>query len=403
MKQRILRIAAILLILHIFLPIYGANTKNYSFMGISMYIWLWISLLLFSDYKRFFTAPYGLIYLFAIVITVMWIIAWDRLGSVGYIVSDLLNLIVPISVFDYFISRRDYRGLNSIVIVALVSVMITLIVDIMVFHVTGLSSRNIHMMHATQNYVVTGRYGLSGMTYYYAISLLLPVVIGSYKSLMVRRFQKIVLLIFILVALYALFVAEYATAFLIGVAGTVFGFLGLKRLKYSIYISFVLIAIIFYLPRDTIGTGIQYVASQSEGDTMAARLDDLGTTIGNPNRTSVSHIDARARRIPYLLGFFLSSPVIGGGPTTEHSFWLDRLSMYGIIGITPWIMIFIYYYRRLMPMFDDLYKFYYVTTILLYVAMGIMKDMPGRDYMYVMFLIVPSVYFSNVYEKAIHG
>ncbi len=396
MKKIIIWISAILLLLDLFLPIFKENIDTRSFFGFNIFPWLWLGTLLIFEYKRFISKTYILLYLFIFIAFIMNTIYWHKFNSIPWMISDIINLFIATTLIDYFISSKDYKGLNICLYVILASIVITCLIDIFIFYRYGYTSRMIH-----EKQIHFKNFGFAGMMFYYGICLTLSVIMACFKSQKTRGLKKWFLLFYIIIVYYALFLAEYTTAFLIGTLGLIFGYLGRERVKYSLFLAFIVICIGLLLPRNIVSETVYYVAEQSEGETMSARLSDLGLFIsGEPTSTS-THIEARGARIPFQLKNIAQSPIIGGGPTTEHCFWLDRFSMFGIIGMIPWILIFIYQIRLTNFFIDDRYRYYYYVCLSLCIIMGLMKQLLGVYPFLVIFMIAPGLYLSDLYEKHI--
>ena len=394
MKKIIIWSSAILLLLDLFLPIFKANIDTRSFFGFNIFPWLWLATLLIFEYKRFISKTYLLLYFFIFIAFIMNTIYWYQFNSIPWMISDIRNLFIAITLFDYFISSKDYKGLNICFYVILISIVITCLIDIFIFYRYGYTSRS----RAARN-IYLNNFGYADISFYYGICLTLPIIIAGFKSQKTKSVKKWFLLFYIIIVSYALFLAEYTTAFLIGVLGLIFGYLGRERFKYSLFLALIVICISLLLPRNIVSETIYYVAEQSEGEIMSTRLSDLGLTISGTPLSSTTHVESRAARIPFLLSNIIKSPFIGGGPTTEHCFWLDRFSMFGIIGMIPWILIFIYQIRLTNLFIDDQYRYYYYVCISLCILMGIMKQLMGVYPLLDIFMLAPGFYLSDFYEK----
>jgi len=378
-KKIIIWFSAILLLLDLFLPIFQENIDTRSFFGFNIFPWLWLAALLIFEYKRFISKTYLLLYLFIFIAFIMNALYWYQFNSIPWMISDIRNLIIAITLVDYFISSKDYKGLN---------------ICINIIYRYGYTSR-----YMAERQIYLKNFGFAGMGFYYGICLTIPVIMAGFKSQKTRSLKKWFLLFYIIIVSYALFLSEYTTAFLISMLGLIFGYLGRERFKYSLFLALIVICIGLLLPRNIVSETIYYVAEQSEGETMSARLSDLGLTISGESVSSPTHVESRAARIPFLLKNIVKSPIIGGGPTTEHCFWLDRFSMFGIIGMIPWILIFIHLIRMTNLFIDEQYRYYYYVCIFLCILMGFMKQLIGVYPFFVIFMMAPAVYLSGWYSK----
>jgi hypothetical protein len=395
-KKIIIWISAILLLLDIFLPIFKENIDTRSFFGFNIFPWLWLGTLLIFEYKRFISKTYILLYLFIFIAFIMNAIYWYKFNSIPWMIYDIRNLFIATTLIDYFISSKDYKGLNICLYVILASIVITCLIDIFIFYRYGYTSRSME-----QRQIRLKNFGYAGIGYYYGICLTLPVIMACFKSSTIRSLKKWFLLFYIIIVIYALFLAEFATPFLIGTLGLIFGYLGRKRVKYSLFLAFIIICVGLLLPRNIVSEPIYYLAEQSEGETMSARLSDVGLFISGEPTGSPTVVESRGARIPIQLKNIAQSPIIGGGPTTEHCFWLDRFSMFGIIGMLPWILILIYQFRLTNFFIDNQYRYYYYVCFSLFIIMGSIKIFFDATTYVAIFMIAPGLYLSDLYEKHI--
>ena len=399
MKKYILRIAAILLMMRYYLPIVPANIKMYSLFGIDMFAWLWIMALIIFGWKRVFSVPYLYLYFFALVYIGFTNIFWFDL--MNYELSkafrlDVYGLFISISIYDYFISAKDFKGLSIVIVSALVFIGLSLMIDISVYFATGLSSRAIWSVYITLGKKPGGalsRLGNLGLTYYYGISFIIPILVAAIKVPQRKFRESLAIIVLLSILLLSLAIAEYVTALLIGVLGFILSFLGLKRLKTSLIVLTILIIVLYFAPKASMGHAVDYLSSIVRGDTVESRLDDLSLTTEQGLWASDTHTGRRAARIPFLIQSFLKSPFLGGGPTTEHSYFLDRLSMFGIMGLLPWLLLIRFQFMRNYRAFNDSFKFHYLLCLLAYITMGITKGIPGIYNSLSMFLLIPGTYY----------
>jgi O-antigen ligase len=136
---------------------------------------------------------------------------------------------------------------------------------------------------------------------------------------------------------------------------------------------------------------------------LQERLYDLSIAINQGFGSTDTHTGRRAARLPFLINEFSKSPIIGGGESTGHVFWLDRLSMYGLIGIIPWILIITYQIKFNLKNLNKEFKFYYLISIIAFIALGFMKNMSGKEIFMSIFLIIPGLnYLDYLYKPQIN-
>ena len=84
---------------------------------------------------------------------------------------------------------------------------------------------------------------------------------------------------------------------------------------------------------------------------------------------------------------------MGGGVENAHLNWLNKLSLFGLVGTIPFFIIVFYQIKISTKLLPENYKFYYLSSIFSYFALGLMKYLGQREPIYMILLIVPSMYF----------
>lgn len=311
MKKFLFRLAAILLMIRYFAPVLLRGFKTYSLLGLNMYVWFWILLLLIYDYRRLFSKPYLLLYFFAIVYLFMINIVWSgnidtELSSQFY--HDFLGLFIAISIFDHFVSFGDYQGLGLVATSAVIALGISCLLDIFIYIKTGLSNRDVLMILATQSRSIDiSDIGLTSgfIDFYYGISILFPVLMACVKSEGKNNYQRISIILITIISLYSLVIAEYVTALLLAFLGTVFSVVGRKQFRRSLFILVSIVLVLSIIPKSSLGASVGILRGMVRGDTAESRLEDLSVTATyGVSSGYTSHINTRAQRIPFLLGYF---------------------------------------------------------------------------------------------------
>jgi hypothetical protein len=130
-----------------------------------------------------------------------------------------------------------------------------------------------------------------------------------------------------------------------------------------------------------------------ESETLSSRLNDLADTLaGGDYFEGETHFSKRVSRVPFLLSEFMSSPLIGGGQSTGHVFWLDHLSLYGIVGAIPWIYLLTSIYRRLKKMISRNF-YYFQIAFIAFLLLGFFKNSGNREQYILLFFCLPSGLF----------
>ena len=72
---------------------------------------------------------------------------------------------------------------------------------------------------------------------------------------------------------------------------------------------------------------------------------------------------------------------------------MNKLTIYGIIGFIPYLAIYYYQIKRNIKYYDSEYTFYYLMSVASIIVLGFFKNLAGRELFYMLFFILPSLYF----------
>ncbi|MCK4545467.1 hypothetical protein KAU43_08000, partial [candidate division WOR-3 bacterium] len=303
--------------------------------------------------------------------------------------------------YTYFISIKDYKGLAVVVFFTLIFIVITNITSIIGLNKFPLAARDLGGTLAIEGQFslieLYRKMGIASYGFFTGLSFTTPVIVYQIKN----NKGKIRFLFIILLALifWGLIKAQITAPLLLGTIGIIIGFGGTKEFKYSIIIVFFILLIFVLIPKSYISDIIVASANLFGGATLHNHLIDISNAIDEGIMMGDTHVSYRANRIPFLLEEFSKSPIIGGGESTGHVFWLDRLSMFGLIGIIPWILILISQIKLNLKILSNDYKFYYLVSMLLFVSLGFMKNVGGREMMIIVFFLIPGIYYLKYLKK----
>ena len=229
----------------------------------------------------------------------------------------------------------------------------------------------------------------------------MPVLVMITKKHWRKRKTRYILLGIIFIFLFTIIKSQMTTALLISIAGIIFSITGVKNLRKNIIISLFIISFFIIVPKPLIANDFRFISVQIDGEMLQNRLLDIAETIefGEDIINADTHISYRAKRIPYLLENISKSPIIGGGDSTGHVFWLDRLSLFGLLGIIPWIFVIISFNKIVFKTLGKEYYFYYLISLILFIGIGFIKNSGHKLVVFSVFFINPamlSIYSQNI-------
>lgn len=402
MKSNLVRAAAILVMVTYYFGRFGAFVRRVSPLGFGLDYWFWFLALIPLGANILFSKSSRLIYLYTFFLLISATFFWMDFDGPFFLLYYLLYLLYSITLYEYFVYTGDIKGINIVIRFAILFIFISCFSAILIYAVTGVSSRMLYRQ-MTRKGVGEGflidSFGGSGITFYYGISLMIPTLVACIKSHPRWSIKKVALTVFLAIVMLALFLAEYTTALLLGGIGFLIALVGRRRFKVSLVLFGALLLLVVFMPNRYKVAIFGQLSDISPGETLSDRFEDVGVTLEVGVGQSDTHISMRADRIPYQLSNFIRSPLIGTGISLEHNFWIDILSRFGIFGMFPIFLVYRRQFLRNFAWFDETFKFYYLITLLIFIVMGIMKNMAGLHFPLAFLFIVPGLYHTDLYNK----
>ena len=199
---------------------------------------------------------------------------------------------------------------------------------------------------------------IGGYGFVYIMVLLYPVLILSYKT---KRIRLLPTIIMTTVILATVIYSEYTTALLLFVATTALFFTRRSLSGRGIVIVTILVILFLLFFTEAIADFLRWLGDISGSDAIASRLDALaggaeGLEASEDNRIELYRMSLEQFFAHPLFGTVFASYRTNGG----HSFILDNMAQYGIIGgIVMYSMYKRVFIRFFMP-FKDKPGFGYV-------------------------------------------
>lgn len=323
----------------------------------------------------------------------------------NWFLNEILPVFIAIAIYTYFIKVKDFKGLALISFISLIFIFISLITSIIGLNKYPLAARELAGVLALEgDYARIDYYrnlGIGNYGFFSCVAFMVPVIVYQIKKN--KGALKIFLIVLLIFMLLGLVRAQYTTQLIIGTIGLILAIGGTNRLKTSVVLVSLLLLIIIFTPRSFISDLLASFSNIFSGSVLQERLYDLSIAINQGFGSTDTHAGMRAARIPFLLNEFSKSPIIGGGESTGHVFWLDRLSMYGLIGIIPWILIITYQIKFNLKNLNNEFQFYYLISIIAFIALGFYKNTGGKEVFFSIFLIIPGLnYLDYLYKPQIN-
>jgi hypothetical protein len=247
-----------------------------------------------------------------------------------------------------------------------------------------------------------GTYSTAG-----AMMCLFPIFIYYYRNIKLSLVPKIYIIIFSILVCFALLGMQIFGNIIIAAIFCIIALMGLKKIRQSILLLFLLFSVTLIIPRDLyVNTSRSLGSLFSKDSELNYKFRDLALFFetGHYAKDSRSDLDKRIARYPMLMETFKKRPLFGcyffsdesgNGYNAEgaHLHWMNKLTITGIIGLVFFLIIPFKFIKNNMKYFNSNYKFYYFLASLSILSYGVIKQLGGRDTWYTFFIILPGLYF----------
>lgn len=385
--------ASIIAILYAIMPILSVAISRfittYAYMVLCVALFAFI--MLAGGIKRlsaliYILAPAGVYVIFT------FITGTQSVTILGY--QGLLFLL-PLTIGYYFICyRNDTIPLFSKVIVfAIVITAITTIIGTIRFPEASRTLATIANSEDPESIKYSWN-NIGGYEFVYTCVLLYPVLILAYKQ---KKISRVTFLFLFLLLLTLIIFAEYTIALLLFMITSILFFIGKKASTSQLLITGIVMFAIFLLFQPAFEKFFLWLADIFESKVFNERLTALAGGVNGIENSESNRIDLYRKS----LYAFAKSPVFGnmfnrsfaGG---GHSFILDILANYGILGGGALLLIYRNVYRNFFAPFKN--EQGYAFVIWTFVQAIVLSIVNTNLWLSVLALFTP-VLFSYIYDR----
>lgn len=412
MKQK-LTLPIIIMILAMLNTLLYVVAKNMpAIIGSFFFFWGPLTLLTIFLYnpKSLFNGPIKYFWFYGIIsLVILQYLAWGYMDDWNRkaLITEFYAIIVFIAIWNYFYFKNDFQGLTMIARWSFIFIIITLITTNIALTIDPLIVRNSvggYSGDITQ-LGLAEKFGSAGYGYAQGFILLIPVLLYFIKKKFHRnRYRLLYIIALALVVLVTLranvFGNLLALLFIAPLA-----IMGYKRrqyvIRYLIFVGFIYIVIPNWVFSDFFYMLSTYFEPNSE---MHAKLIDFSSFVENQEIEESSMAGGRAARYPLLLDAFFSNPLLGyaSADSTKnigegaHLYWMNRLTQWGLIGFIIFIKLMYETYSKIMfTLKDEEMKYYYKITVLVFIFMGLTKNIAGREPWAMLIVVIPGLFYLN--------
>ncbi|MEI8201406.1 MAG: hypothetical protein WCH34_00220 [Bacteroidota bacterium] len=400
----------------------------------SHHIWtiIWgVSLL--ASYPKIFlnkAMKYLLFYAFFLIIALNTILSSIDEWNYKTLLTELYQIAIGLSVFTYFIEKKDYIGLANLTKWAIVFIIITAVMTIISSAIDPLYARKIIGVSGVsneseiENLITFKRFGGGGYSTAGAFMCLFPIFIYYYKNIELSIVSKRIIILFSILVFLALTGMQIFSNLLIAACFSIIAFLGMKKIKQSIAAIVLFLSILIFVPKEAYVNSLLFIGSNfTKGSELDLKFKDLAMFIelGSEIEEGGTGAGDRAVRYVELSETFVQAPILGCyflpvnnaygyfdhtinyGEIIQvegtHLHWMNKLVITGIIGMAIFFFIPFNFIKNNFRRFDQTFKFYYILASLSIISYGFFKTVAGRETWYAFFILIPGLYYLPLLKK----
>lgn len=359
----------------------------------------WFSSLALFNTKIFFSRSIVYVYVFIALIyflmfTGIYEADYKRVFDVA-----ILPLFLALSIYEFYLSRKDYKGLGLLIGATVLFIIVTAITTSIGVSVNPLAARQLGgSLHRLGEYGLIEQYqrmGIASFGFVAGIAFTMPVLIGIAKQKWHNLTYKFLFVIGIIILVFSFMRFQYTMALLFGLFGLILALVSIKYRTISIIIiTIILFSLLIMSPSNYLAPLFSF-ADYAGSHRLQERILDLQVFLetGEIGRDSGTHVGGKMGRIPILIDSIKENPFFGTGFSSGHNFWLDWISRYGFIGFIPWILLIWQQVRLNLKRFDHDFRYYYLLSMASYILFGFINNMGGSQMIIMVYLIIPGLYY----------
>lgn len=407
--KTIINVLVILFMGHLFFSVMGVVFNTRFILGLNIlrfqYLRYIIPILIFMVSPRtYLSRTMKMIYAFYAIYGLMWASGYYDVES-QYFMSHHFSMFCAILIHNYYVDNKEYRGYAKVILATLIFVVASAILNIYQLYRFPEAARSqfLGVTGSESNVALSQFYASIGVAHYHYISavpFVIPIIVYYLKN-QKNGFNKMLLFLSIVMVSYSTFVSAITAPILMAALCLLFSIQGKSRFKASMYSTIILALVIAIIPTNIKAQFFFSVSDVVPNKDLSMKFSDLGLAIetGIDISAPETSIEYRAERIPRNIEDFMRNPILGTGfEQNAHIFWLNLLAQFGLIGTIPFILILYRHLKLSMQDYELNYRFYYLVSIGLFVALGFMKSITA-PMMFYLLMLIPGLYYLRYIKR----
>jgi hypothetical protein len=240
--------------------------------------------------------------------------------------------------------------------------------------------------------IAYSKLGLMSYGFAHALPLLLPFIIFMAKN--ESKKMKILLFFAVLLSLALLFQASITTSFFLGIVISIVAFfLNVKNTRQFVKIVILGFIVIVFVGKTIAIASLEFIQPYSVGAVMDSKVEDLLISIKHGELVG-QEVEVRAEHQELSLNSFINNFLLGcqdKDQTGGHSFFVDYLAQYGLIGFSPFLF-FIYLHLKVFILKTDIrVRPYFILSVCYFVVISFLKGRPLLEMFSTLLFVIPGL------------
>lgn len=354
----------------------------YSFMPVVAYYVPSILRVIMALFLWFYFSPKISIRWFAIIIFPIFSVIELFFNSPSQFFTQLYYIINlgTLAALSYTLIRRNDLNLSRQLVFLLV---ITFVINGITTYYGNIIYPNASRLlasaiFAAENYDTYQRLNIGGFDVVYSLSLaiLLAAIVFKKKKGVIKLGVLLIAILFLM----AVIKTEYSTALIFALVSFLFFFIPLNsNFRTIVVYGFLLFGFVILWESFDF---FSFISSLSGSDAVGNRMNDLSDFFQGNELEEGSDVLGRYERYMLSLKGFFSSPIFGSILTSNnmvggHSFILDNLSRYGLIGLFSLWYMYSSVYKLNIKLYAKLDFYYFAVAIfIIYLLLNLLNPQP---------------------------
>lgn len=301
-----------------------------------------------------------------------------------------------LSILNVLNYSRDFKGFKIISIIGFLILLTTSLINLPLLIEDPMFTRDTikSLTEGDLDIKYVNKLGIFSYGLVHAIPTVLPLIIYNIKSN--KQIIRFLWLAFLLILCYVIFKLSFGTVIIISIFIIPTAFLISKNRSKNRFMLFVLaITVIFVLNNDNIISFLRILQPFFDDTIIQVKIDDIINSLKYSSEGSVNN-----RKILYeqSLISFNKNPIFGSNSYMDiggHSFILDFLGWFGLLGTVPLILFFTEVLKTNYKMLPRKVHTYYLLSILPFIFISFLKGTPFYEQLLFLFIFIPGLFLKE--------